>query len=311
MRPVGQFFALRFHRHRHSSQLCLLKKKVVTIYEYENIFHQCFKKKSSQFMNMKISFNAFFAFIVFGANFAMSYVTSWHLSNSHAFLTSLLFFFIGELIVIRNKVGKLLEQHEFLVPLIKNLKLENKFSEIIVLYALRAFKKITAGSVTVQKEDVWNFWWDCFSRIKNRWVVISYVDNNEAWNMGWGRGKTIFIQEERIKNGCIIERVFLVDTEDEVEKIHEIAETHQKIGIKVSWCLKQHLFQNEPVKQAYNEIKTLDIALIDDSWVCKTFLNSKRKVTGAEASILEKDVQNADLLISEAFKQSQPFQFNN
>jgi len=264
-------------------------------------------------MNMKSSFiNAFLVLgIVYSANIIIGYFTSWHLSGSHAFLTGLLFFFILELILIKIKVDKLLEQHELLVPLVTNFKLENRFSEIVVLYALRSFKKITKSSVTVQKEDVWDFWWDCFSRIKNSWIVISYVDNNEAWNMERGRRKTIFIQEERIKNDCHIKRVFLVDTEYEVDKICEIAKIHQKIGIEVCWCLREHLFQNESVKRSYQEIGTLDIALIDNTWVCKTLLNNRRKVTGAEASIHIRDVKNADLLISEAFKQSQPFQFNN
>jgi len=263
-------------------------------------------------MNMKRSFiNAFFALgIMYGASIAIGYFTSWHISGSQAFLTGLLVFFIIELIVIRIKVDKLLEQHELLVPLVTHFKLENRFSEILVLYALRSFKKVTEGSVTVQKEDVWNFWWDCFSRIENKWIVISYVDNNETWKMDWGCRKTILIQEERIKNGCSIKRIFLVDTEHEVDEIYETAKIHNQIGIEVSWCLKQHLFQNESVKQAYHSTGTLDIALIDNNWVCKTFLNSKRKVTGAEASILRKDVKNADLLISEAFRQSQPFPFN-
>ncbi len=138
--------------------------------------------------------------------------------------------------------------------------------------------------------------------------MISYVANDETWHLAWGK-KLLSIQEERIKNDCVVERIFLVDSDDEVNLIENVAKSHHQIGIKVSWLLKDKLLESTSVYEAHNNLRTFDVAIADNSWVCLTYLDKKRMITSAEASMKKDFVKAACFMVDEAKRLSNDFKF--
>lgn len=75
-----------------------------------------------------------------------------------------------------------------------------------------------------------------------------------------------------------------------------------KIDINVSWLLKDHLLQNQMVKEAFETLKTLDVAVVDNSWVYMTNLDKNRHLAGAQASRDKTMLRNAILFVDEAIE---------
>jgi hypothetical protein len=60
------------------------------------------------------------------------------------------------------------------------------------------------------------------------------------------------------------------------------------------------------VQEALKELRTLDVAVVDGSWVYRTHLDRQRKITGASAMIGSALVKQADFLVNEAYKRGAP-----
>lgn len=110
------------------------------------------------------------------------------------------------------------------------------------------------------------------------------------------------IQKERLLSGCKITRIFLVDSLEEKETIENTMIEQSKIEIDVSWLLKDKLLQNQAAKKAFETIKSLDVAVVDNSWVYMTYLNEDRKMTGALATRDKNVLKNAIVLVDEAIE---------
>lgn len=233
---------------------------------------------------------------------AIGAVTSFWTSGNISFIIGAISFFSIELIRLRLTTEKVLELHNFINSSINILKPRDKVSELALLYGLRNFSKFKQESIWVPKEYTWDFWKDCIGRVENKFSIISYTALDETWNLKGWREFAIAVQEERIKNGCKFNRVFCIDSESEKEMVRDEMLTQQKIGIDVGYVLKRDLLSNKLLNEYQQDIKTLDVAVIDDSWVMRGHLDKDRNFIGASATRDNEILKKASFLVREAQK---------
>jgi hypothetical protein len=197
-------------------------------------------------------------------------------------------------------VEKIYHQYEAVNTLLRELQAPDKFSEILLLHGLKDLGHLSQSSISVSKDDVRNFWRDCLARADTKWSVLTYALADETWGITSWSNKALAIQEERIVSGCTIERVFVVDNIDERKRLQEIMEEHSRRGIKVFWVLKDELLANKAANESWRKIGTLDVAVVDVSWVYKTSFDQQRNIIGASATKSKAIFEAATLLISEA-----------
>jgi hypothetical protein len=197
-------------------------------------------------------------------------------------------------------VEKVYKQYEAVSSLLVELRAPDKFSELLLLYGLKDLGNLSRFFISVGKDEVRNFWRDCIARASIKWSVLTYARPDETWGLtSWGE-EALAIQRERIVSGCTIERVFIVEDEDEKNKLYEIMKRHSLQGINVFWLLKSDLLANETAAAYCNEIGTLDFAVVDDSWVYRTLFDRQRTIVGANATKSEEMCKKAAWLIRQA-----------
>lgn len=222
------------------------------------------------------------------------------LDRQHAFLFGLLAFVAIEITRLRIHSAHLKRSIEGIDVFIKGLVGEGPFAELRLLYGYRAGARVSEKQVRVSPEDVRRFWRDCIARAANRWFVTTYASPDDTWKLDWGTASQN-IQRERIKAGCEIRRTFVVDSSEERDKLMEVMKGQKKIGVKVRWIYAQELIGVGEVNLARSALGTLDVAVVDDGWVYRTELDSRRHVTGASATDDPALLDRALFLVHEAY----------
>jgi hypothetical protein len=197
-------------------------------------------------------------------------------------------------------IEKIYHQYEAVNTLLKEFQAPDKFSEVLLLHGLKDLGQLSQSSISVGKEDVRDFWRDCLARATSKWSVLTYALPDDTWGITSWSNKALAIQQERIVSDCTIERVFIFDNIDERNRLEHIMEDHSRRGIKVFWLLKNELLANKTANDCWKTIGSLDVAVVDDSWVYLTSLDEHRKMVGAKATKGANIVRAAALLISEA-----------
>jgi len=231
-------------------------------------------------------------------------------SKEIAFLIGIGVFFCIELIRIRISTVENQHNIEKVSAIVQSLSPADSFSELAVLYGLRFSSQLARGTIKVSKEQIWDFWRDCVSKTSARWSVITNTKAKDTWDLGWGATTALAIQKERIENGCAIERVFVIDSDDELNEIRSTMEQQQGIGISVSYVLARELLKNQNAKNAFNQLGTLDVGICDGLWVYRTHLDKRRNMLSASATRDQNTLRDAEFLIREATRISRELPAN-
>jgi hypothetical protein len=212
----------------------------------------------------------------------------------------LLAFFLSEFIDLKTKIVRQTKQLERLNELwIGFLRPTDVISELAYEYGFKPSTMFSSDQVQVAKDDAWRFWRTCLLKTKTQWAVISYVDPDTWWKLGTIQ-PTLITQEERIRWGCHIERIFCLESESEIDSIKETISDQLRVGVDVGVITKEKLLENKLIAQYIQNLGTLDIALIDDRYVYRTLLNKKREIIGASISRDSKLIEEASYVIDQA-----------
>jgi hypothetical protein len=233
-------------------------------------------------------------------------VTSYWLAPERGFTVGAITLVLLEVFRLRSHLDQLEAAVGRQTAFTQGLFGEDAFSELRLIYARRPGTCVSANSVSVDREQALRFWHDCLAHASRHWFVATYSVADESWHLGWGRSSSLEIQRERIASGCRITRVFVVESESEKDATIDTMRQQRSIGVDVRWILKSELTQNRMVQEALKELRTLDVAVVDGSWVYRTHLDRQRKITGASAMIGSALVKQADFLVNEAYKRGAP-----
>lgn len=245
----------------------------------------------------------FFTFVIEAAVAIVTGVlTSFWLSGQYAFLVGIATLILLELFNLRYNVTCFNTTLERTAAVIKGLVNNDSFSQVRLLYGICAKSRVEPHCVRVPREDVLRFWRDCISRAEAHWFVTTYTRADETWDLGWGKESSFGVQIERLAAQCKITRVFVVDSEDERRALHETMCRQSKLGVDVRWILKDTLAKNHMVRDAWKQLETAEVAVVDGKWIYRTFFDPKRRMTGASASDDGELLKKASFVVNEAYK---------
>lgn len=235
-----------------------------------------------------------------GIALVAGWITSFHFINpDFSFLFGLGTFIALQLITVIIANATIRETISNISIVNDYLKNGDSFTEMAVIYALRS-ASYAKDKIDVHKDDVLELWKECISRIKSKWTVLSYATPEDCWNLTWGAKHSLAIQNERIKAKCQIQRIFLVDSDKEIENLRSAIANQKGIDITVKWLTVHELLENRCCKQAVKELKTFDVAVADESWVFMTFLDNSKNIVSARATRTASHLKAAKKLLSEA-----------
>jgi hypothetical protein len=202
---------------------------------------------------------------------------------------------------IDNRIATLEERYSQINAFFNAIREKDHFAEIALIYGLRTYGRLLSErKVVVERSHVLDFWRDCIA-VAKRWLAVTYVRQEDAWDMGWGDAIAQGIQQERILAGGTIKRVFMVDDENEAKLLMRIMKAQQSIGIDVRWLISSEFLQNQIVAEHVKELGSLDFAVVNDSWVTRYYVDKERRHTHADAIKDDKIVDKANFVFTEAF----------
>jgi hypothetical protein len=232
--------------------------------------------------------------IIFG------WITTYVIDGNAAFVSGILVFMCIEF--VRSNVGmKALEQKvDALLELVPKFEARDGFTEIRLLYYKRGTGQVSEHAIEVDKHQMLQLWRECMVRATVSWQALQYARSDETWGLGWGAKDGYFIQEERIKSGCRIERIIVLDDDAERKKWERIAEAQKRIGIQLGWVHKRELIANKLVNSKIGFLRTLDIAIWDSRWAYLIYTDEGRDAKVAKVTDDLDIVEACQSVINEA-----------
>lgn len=209
--------------------------------------------------------------------------TSFWIDGKQGFLVGLVAYFAVEMLRFNLWAEKIHDQYQRVATAIEALQATDPVSDLLLLYGLRQRGRLDNSSVRVDRDDVWRFWRDCIGRANNRWSAVTYAQAADTWRLAWKQA-ALAIQKERVMNGCTIERVFVVDSNEEWTSLTDVVAEQRAAGISISWVLKEKVTAHALASTAAQRLGTMDLAVVDDTWIYSTYLTDDRKLKGSCAS---------------------------
>lgn len=134
------------------------------------------------------------------------------------------------------------------------------------------------GVTTIPREKFMDVLLQLLWRIENGMLGANYIDPDEGWGRAYGELFTE-IQRSKIKvNKATIRRVFIVDSEEEVDRLRSIMSKQREAGVKVRCIFKKKIETTSMLKAGLDKLETLDFDVIDSKYVWLSILDKNRKI---------------------------------
>jgi len=148
------------------------------------------------------------------------------------------------------------------------------------------------GVTTIPSERYFDTFIQLMWRFENKMLAVNYINPDEGWERAYG---DLFaeIQQSKIKvNKAIIRRVFIVDSEEEVNRLRSVMSEQNEAGVKVKYIFKSKIETTTMLKNKANRLKTLDFDVIDSKYVWLTIMDKKRKIKYGEILFGKEECEN-------------------
>lgn len=134
------------------------------------------------------------------------------------------------------------------------------------------------GVTTIPGERYFDTFLQLLWRFENKMLASNYVHPDEGWGRAYGDLVAEF-QRSKIKvNKAIIRRVFIVNSDEEVDKLRSVMSEQKKAGVKVKYIFKSKIETTTMLKNKADRLETLDFDLIDSKYIWITILDKNRKI---------------------------------
>jgi hypothetical protein len=230
--------------------------------------------------------------IVVGIVFAIVFNESWKVG----WIPGTVLFFALEVVRLNWTTARIRQSSAILSNGLEALRGTgtDNFWRVLLLYSLNPTSDVWKWTVSVGKSQVLDFWRDCVGATKLRWWSVSYATGQDVWERGW-KDHALAIQGERIRGGCEILRVFIVEDDNEHQRLQAIMHDQKEIGITVHWLLMADVKKSKRIMEPQQKLSSWDAALVDGAWAFITELDKHRNVRGAlatrDASVVENVTQ--------------------
>jgi hypothetical protein len=158
------------------------------------------------------------------------------------------------------------------------------------------FNMMAEGKFMVEQSEMPDFALELMRSAKKRVFATSYVQFNDWWNTPWG-ARYEQINEDNIKKGVLITRIFIFSNKEAFEGARKYMEMQKKAGIDVKYAMTQNL-----------DMKlTSDMVVIDDRLAGDLRLTPDKGMKEAEFYTRQTDVDDIKSRITSVDDESSPF----
>lgn len=134
------------------------------------------------------------------------------------------------------------------------------------------------GVTTIPREKFMEVLIQLLWRVKSEILGANYIDPKEGWGRAYGELFTE-IQRTKIKvNKATIRRVFIVDSEEEIETLRSIMHKQKETGIRIKCIFRRKIESTTTLKARVDKLETLDFDVIDSEYVWLSILDKNRKI---------------------------------
>ena len=137
---------------------------------------------------------------------------------------------------------------------------------------------LSYGISTIPREQVFDVLLQLVWGIDTAVLATNYIDPDEGWGLAYG---DLYqeIQRSKVKvNKATINRVFIVDSQNEVDRLRSTMLSQKEAGVKVRVIFKSRIDATSFLKTAASTIETLDFDVFDSRYVWLTILDKNRKI---------------------------------
>ena len=161
----------------------------------------------------------------------------------------------------------------------------DRFSELKLIYGMRSYSsRISNNEIRADREEVFSMWTDML-REASSFLAFNYVTSDEVWGTeGFAFNVAHALQIARIKLGCSIKRIFVIDTLDEYTKLRALMHAQSEAGIDVKWILKSELTNRPIVLEYLSDLGTWDFVSVDNEMLFCVDLDERRRMKGCWVS---------------------------
>jgi hypothetical protein len=149
------------------------------------------------------------------------------------------------------------------------------------------FNMMAEGQFRVDQSEMPDFALELMKTAKKRILCTSYVQFNDWWNTPWGL-KYEQLNEEDVKKGVKITRIFIFSTKDSFEGAKKYMSMQKKAGIDVRYAMTQDLSMK----------LTSDMIVIDDGLAGELRLTPDKGMKEAQFYIRPSDIDEIKGLIT-------------
>jgi hypothetical protein len=132
------------------------------------------------------------------------------------------------------------------------------------------------GTTTIPNERVIDVVIQLLWRIKHRVLATSYVSPDVLWGRSYS---ALYHEIERAKirvNKASITRIFIIDTQEELNHLRNAMSRQQEAGIKVKYIFRKTIDHTPTLKRGAASIDSLDFDVFDDKLVFFMAIDNNR-----------------------------------
>lgn len=135
--------------------------------------------------------------------------------------------------------------------------------------------------VRISKDGVALLWKTCLSRMQHSWTATSYIKPEQGWNQAFTK-EGLEIQRQKVFAGAMIKRVFIVDSQQELDSLKDVIRAQESAGITVRWLSRQKIDTLSSLEAASKNLETFDFVVADSSTLLLICIDEKRVIQRAE-----------------------------
>ena len=109
-------------------------------------------------------------------------------------------------------------------------------------------------------------------------------------------------------NGQKVMRLFIFDNPEEIEDQSKILNMQLGLGTEVRFLIKSSFINQQKFKERIKKLETIDFGIVDDNWVFRLFLDTKRRIRRINAVNDEDMLRVAKYLMDEMIKESEIYE---
>lgn len=222
----------------------------------------------------------------------IGFLSSFIIRDPYADFAIAIFSFLAlEILRIGLTIDKLVNSMEILSQVVESFQhpiqssLDLMFNALLLSQLADRSFHVGSQRIRVSASKGPELWHRILSNIESSLLATNYALPEESWLRSRYSGESgLALQRGIIQKGAIIRRIFIVDSQEELEKIKNVLKAQRDIGIDVRYMERASIKQLTIASQNVEKLGTLDFAILDDRYLVRVFLDRGRKWKEVEFS---------------------------